>query len=132
MQENHGLPVLSCAIWMKYTVWRYANLKAFSRHVWIIWCQKYFHFAFCLFISLFYYALQHFCFFTSARRTTLPLESSSVVNRYQSNIFRVIPDKINMFQGRSLRIRIIKQKKWRYERNKQQKHKTALIGKFRE
>ena len=37
-------------------------------------------------------------------------------------------DRIHMFQGRSVRIRIIKQKEQRYERNKRQKHRTALRG----
>lgn len=41
-------------------------------------------------------------------------------------------DEIHMFQGRSVRIRIIKKKEQWYERNKTQKHSTALGEKFRE
>ena len=34
-------------------------------------------------------------------------------------------DEIHMFQGRSVRVRIVRQKKQGYERNKRQKHRTA-------
>ena len=40
-------------------------------------------------------------------------------------VLKISFDRTHTFQGRSMRIRIIKQKGQRYKRNKRQKHRTA-------
>lgn len=41
-------------------------------------------------------------------------------------------DEIHMFQGRTVKIRIIKKKEQTHARNKRKKHRTALEGEFSE
>ena len=62
---------------------------------------------------------------------TLQIQSLALQNERDPLTTMVLLSKISlseirMFQGRSVRIRIIKQKEQRYERNKRQKHRTAF------
>ena len=50
----------------------------------------------------------------------------------QYTLLKTSLDEICTFQGRGVRVRIIKPKKERYERKKRQKHRTTLGGIFSE